>query len=133
MAAARCGTGYPAHGVVIADLPGKLAQYIRHRRTREKLVTTALGRAKAEGRSLTTREIATRFYGVVPEDVFESALEPFTAQVLGKLAEDGSVGFSMGGGTRMWFLRAPKRVETGTKMRERMQTRVVEVGGEEQL
>ncbi|RHZ47435.1 Zn(II)2Cys6 domain-containing transcription factor nscR, partial [Aspergillus thermomutatus] len=34
MAGLGCGLGYPAHGAVIDDLPGKLEEYIRHKETR---------------------------------------------------------------------------------------------------
>lgn len=40
----------------------------------------------------------------VPEDIFEMALEPFTTEVLLKLAEDRKVGFELNAGKKKWFL-----------------------------
>lgn len=112
MADQRCAVGYPAHGIKIPDLPRKIKQYIFHKEIREKQIYDALVANKAKmvragqtGKaSLTTRELVHSLYGDVPDDIFEMALEPFTTQVLWKLAEDRKVGFELVGGTRRWLL-----------------------------
>jgi hydrolase len=108
----RCAIGYPAHGAKILDLPLKLKQYIRHKKTRERQVFSALVSNKSKvvnagqrsKASLTTRELVTSLHGEVPEDMFEMALEPFMTEVLWKLAEDRKVGFELSAGTRKWFV-----------------------------
>lgn len=108
----NCAVGYPAHGIKIEDLPLKIKQYIRQKEIRERQIYSALVRSKANmvqagqgGKgSLTTRELVHSLHGDVPEDVFELALEPFTTEVLWKLAEDRKVGFEVDAGHRRWFL-----------------------------
>ncbi|KAL1971169.1 hypothetical protein VTN77DRAFT_121 [Rasamsonia byssochlamydoides] len=107
----HCAIGYPAHGVKIDNLPQKIRQYIRHKKMRERQIYLALVRRKADvsrsggGKgSMTTRELVEAVHGAVPDDLFEMALEPFTTEVLWKLAEDRKVGFQMDGGSRRWFL-----------------------------
>lgn len=108
-----CTKGYPAHGVVIADLKakidGELAGKVRRERQAlqalEKAQRTAGGRAKAK---LTVREVVTAVYGgQMTSGLRELALEPFMDEVLRKLAEDGMVGFDLRGGTKRWFAIAP--------------------------
>jgi len=53
--------------------------------------------------SLTTRELVYSLHGDVSDDMFEMALEPFTTEVLSKLAEDRKVGFELVKGKRRWF------------------------------
>ena len=43
-------------------------------------------------------------YGNVPEDISEMALEPFTTEVLLKLAGDRKIGFEIDAGNKKWFL-----------------------------
>ena len=107
----RCDKGYPAHGVKIEDLPRKMSDYIRQKTTREGRIYKALVGHKAKtvksggGKgSLTTKELVRLAYGDVPDDVCEMALEPFTTEVLLKLAEDRKVGFEMKAGNKRWFL-----------------------------
>ena len=107
----RCEKGYPAHGVKIEDLPQKMTEYIRHKATREEKVYKALVGQKAKtvkyggGKgSLTTKELVHSAYGDVPEHISENALEPFTTEVLGKLAEDRKVGFENKADNKKWFL-----------------------------
>lgn len=113
MADQGCAIGYPAHGEKIFDLPRKMRLYIKHKTLRERQIYDALMAHKAKvvksggsGKaSLTTRELVYCLHGKVPDDILEMALEPFTMQVLWKLAEDRKVGFQMdGGGVRRWFL-----------------------------
>ncbi|KAG8527865.1 uncharacterized protein KY384_006781 [Bacidia gigantensis] len=108
----RATVGYPAHGVKIEDLPRVIKQYIRHKKSRERQVFTALMREKSnlvkKGRpgkaSLSIRELVFAMHGDVPEEMFESAMEPFMTEVLWKLAEDRKVGFEMFRGNRRWFI-----------------------------
>jgi hydrolase len=53
---------------------------------------------------LTAGELVYSLHGDVPDGMFEMALEPFTAGVLWKLAEDCKVGFELAGGNRRWLL-----------------------------
>jgi len=108
----HCAVGYPAHGVKIENLPLKIKQYIWHKKTRERLIYTALVRHKVKAvkagqngkGSLTTRELVVSLHGDVPDSIFKTALEPSTTEVLWKLAEDRKVGFEMDRGNKRWFL-----------------------------
>lgn len=107
----RCEKGYPAHGVKIEDLPRKMSEYIRHKMTRERRVYQILLGQRAKtlksggGKgSLTTKDLVQSAYGDVAENIIEMALEPFTTEVLLKLAEDRKVGFEMDAGNKKWFL-----------------------------
>ncbi|OCL13960.1 Metallo-hydrolase/oxidoreductase [Glonium stellatum] len=108
----NCRVGYPAHGVKLENLPQKIKECRRQKELREKQIYSALLRNKAKlvkagqsGKgSLTIREIAYSLHGEVPDEVFELALEPFTTEVLWKLAEDRKVGFELSGGYRRWFI-----------------------------
>ncbi|OAA56173.1 metallo-beta-lactamase superfamily protein [Niveomyces insectorum RCEF 264] len=111
MAAQGCIVGYPAHGVRIENLPAKLNQYIRQKRTREKLIYGALldnmsnGGQKAYSKNgLSTREIINKIHGNVPQHLLQSAIEPSTMEILRMLADTRKVGFSMQGGTQRWFV-----------------------------
>lgn len=64
------GRVYPAHGPVIEDGPAKLAEYIEHRRAREREVVDALEAGLAE-----IGEIVERIYADVPK-----ALHPMAAR-----------------------------------------------------
>ncbi|CAI7622323.1 unnamed protein product [Penicillium glandicola] len=93
--------GYPGHGAVIEDLPGKLIIWSRHWELREKKVLSAfiVGNTKTR-RSFTTREIIVSLYG--PD--METMAGPFIAQVLSKLADEGKVGLSVAGQEKKWFM-----------------------------
>ena len=116
MYAQQCASGYPAHGEKISNLPKKISEYIRHKRTREQQIYAALAgsrakvvRAGLKGKgSLTIRELVQLLHGEVPADIYEMALEPLTSEILKKLAEDRKVGFELvGGGNgtgRRWFV-----------------------------
>ena len=104
-----CARGYPAHGAVIADLPGKITGELMGKMRRERMVLEALQGAKKGGGGggpgyggrMTVRELVTAVYGASMDDgVRELALEPFMDEVLRKLAEDGMVGFDMRGGSK---------------------------------
>lgn len=108
----HCAVGYPAHGIKIEDLPQKIKQYIRHKEIRERQIYSALASNKArmvkaglsDKGGLTTHELIHSLHGDVPDDIFASALEPITTEVLWKLAEDHKIGFELDRGNRRWFL-----------------------------
>ncbi|KAH6854941.1 beta-lactamase-like protein [Chaetomium sp. MPI-CAGE-AT-0009] len=112
MQARGCARGYPAHGAVIPDLPGKIAGELRGKVRRERQALQALqaargvGSVQCQGRGgrMTVGELVTAVYGASTAGaVRELALEPFMDEVLRKLAEDGMVGFDMRGGVKRWF------------------------------
>ncbi|CAG8376439.1 unnamed protein product [Penicillium salamii] len=93
--------GYPGHGAVIEDLPSKLAIYIRHWETRERVVMAAFTKARGNTRSsLTTSEIITHLYG----PSMEAMARPFITQVLSKLSDEGKVSFILMGEEKKWFI-----------------------------
>ncbi|ODM19152.1 hypothetical protein SI65_05769 [Aspergillus cristatus] len=102
-----CQIGYPAHGVVITDMPAKMAEYRDQRLRRERQVISALreSRQRNAGRgSITVQEVVQSVHGIVPEEVSKKALEPFTQEVLLKLAGDRKVAFELQGGVKRWFI-----------------------------
>ncbi|KAK5654605.1 hypothetical protein OQA88_7235 [Cercophora sp. LCS_1] len=109
MASHGCAIGYPAHGEVIGDLVGKIKLELEVKERREKKILGTLGRLRKEQRpagkgSVTVRELVTAMYGdTLDEGVREKAIEPFTDEVLRKLAGDGKVAFEVRGGRRKWF------------------------------
>ncbi|KAL2855958.1 beta-lactamase-like protein [Aspergillus pseudoustus] len=127
----RCGTGYPAHGAVIRDLPAKLEEYIRHKDARVQGVLAVLVKEKEKpdvrvavgaGAGVDTRgkkggmtlhEVARAVFGLVPPEVVDQALAPFLLQVLWVLTEDRKVGFEPGDPwTRKWFAVTRRAVES---------------------
>ncbi|KAL4985710.1 beta-lactamase-like protein [Aspergillus falconensis] len=113
MQAQGCVTGYPAHGIVIADLRAKIAGELAQKLRRERQVLKALVQAKRDERragqgrgkgSVTVQQLVTAIYGErVEAGLRELALEPFMDEVLRKLAEDGIVAFEVRGGVKKWF------------------------------
>ncbi|KAH8726148.1 metallo-beta-lactamase superfamily protein [Phaeosphaeriaceae sp. PMI808] len=103
-----CTLGYPAHGAVIRDLPGKITAELEQKKRREKQCLTALrhlrnGRSAAQG-SVTVGELVVAMHGTqLDVEVRRMALEPFMEEVLRKLAEDDKVGYQMRKGVRKWF------------------------------
>lgn len=104
-----CVKGYPAHGIVIEDLKGKIAGELAGKLRRERQALEALQQARtitstgAQGR-LTVQELVTAVYGGnLDATVRQMALEPFMDEVLRKLAEDNVVGFQMRLGVKRWF------------------------------
>jgi len=109
----NCVKGYPAHGIVIADLRAKIAGELAQKLRRERQVLQTLEQSKrgeraAGGRgkgSVTVKQLVTAIYGSdMDEGLRELALEPFMDEVLRKLAEDGSVAFEIRGGVKKWFV-----------------------------
>ncbi|KAI1504049.1 beta-lactamase-like protein [Biscogniauxia marginata] len=110
MASHECAVGYPAHGMVIRNLPAKIRGELTSKTRREAQVLQALARMKRSvgGRgnkgSVTVRELVTAMHGGELDDqVRVMAIEPFTEEVLRKLAEDGKVAFEVRGGVKKWF------------------------------
>lgn len=111
----NCQIGYPAHGVVIADLPAKIAMELGSKTRREKQVLQALARLKkteaaAGGNvkrsrgAVTLSELVTHMHGDrLDPQVRKMAVEPFMEEVLTKLAQDGKVAFQIRGGEKRWF------------------------------
>ena len=106
-----CAIGYPAHGEVINDLPGKISGELAQKARRERQVLQTLDRIKDKEKSLghgkgsvTVKQLVTAMHGnELDEQVREMALEPFMDEVLRKLAEDGKVAFEVRGGVKKWF------------------------------
>nr|ANM86382.1 putative metallo-beta-lactamase [Cladonia uncialis subsp. uncialis]AUW31255.1 putative metallo-beta-lactamase [Cladonia uncialis subsp. uncialis] len=102
-----CVLGYPAHGVVVADLRAKIAQVIGQKVRREQkllrkmqaLWVAATNGGKRSGiGSATVEELVIATYGEgVGTVTREQILELFTDEILRKLAGDGKVGFEVVG------------------------------------
>ncbi|KAI9792876.1 MAG: Atrochrysone carboxyl ACP thioesterase AgnL7 [Piccolia ochrophora] len=113
MQAQNCTLGYPAHGAVITNLPAKMTEYIGQRTRRERQVLQRL-KGKREGErigglggkgSATVKEIVVAVHGEgLDDELSEMVLEPFTDEVLSKLAGDGRVGFELSGSAKKWFI-----------------------------
>ncbi|KAL5356061.1 beta-lactamase-like protein [Aspergillus floccosus] len=108
----NCAIGYPAHGAVIQNLPGKIAGELAQKDRRERQVLQTLSALRKRGGvvkkgkavSVTLKELVGIMHGSgLNEDVRTLALEPFIDEVLRKLAEDGRVGFEMRSGEKRWF------------------------------
>lgn len=115
MARKHCITGYPAHGVTIKDLHGKIQRELAQKWRREKQVLGTLERVRQNGeKGVVIRDLVTGIYGErVDENTLTLALEPFIDEVLRKLAGDGKVGFDMRGGRKKWFSVPAKRQSVG--------------------
>lgn len=106
-----CTTGYPAHGTVITDLQGKINWELATKTRREMRILqtlTAIKRAATSGGrgkgSVTVKELVTKMHGAgLDPQVRVMAVEPFTEEVLRKLAEDGRVAFEVRGGEKKWY------------------------------
>lgn len=104
----NCAIGYPAHGMVIQNLPGKINAELAVKQRRETQVLQALTKIKRDtGRgkgSVSVKQLVTEMHGDELDDqVRELAIEPFMEEVLRKLAEDGKVAFEVKGGEKKWF------------------------------
>ena len=103
-----CTIGYPAHGAVIRNLPGKINSELASKTRRETQVMQALTRIKRSvGRgkgSVTVKQLVTAMHGdELDPQVREMAIEPFMEEVLKKLAEDNKVAFEIRDKERKWF------------------------------
>ncbi|KAK3941178.1 putative metallo-beta-lactamase domain protein [Diplogelasinospora grovesii] len=100
------GRAYPGHGPVLADGPGKIAEYIRHRQQREEQVihtlrpkNSAFG-AVSKKKGWTPMELVKVIYQDVPENLHQAAAGG-VVQILRKLQDEGKV--AVEGGDR-WRL-----------------------------
>lgn len=105
----NCAIGYPAHGTVIQNLPGKINSELGSKTRREAQVLQALIKIKRSvggGKgSVTVRQLVTAMHGDKLDDqVREMAIEPFMEEVLRKLAEDRKVAFEIRGREKKWFV-----------------------------
>lgn len=82
------GRAYPGHGPVIEDGPAKIAEYIKHRKQREKQVLDVLAKDKDDG--WTSMDIVKVIYKDYPENLWEPA-ERGILQILDKLLKEGKV------------------------------------------
>jgi glyoxylase-like metal-dependent hydrolase (beta-lactamase superfamily II) len=78
------GRIYPAHGPRIEDGPGKMREYLAHRRERERQIVDAL----AEIGPARPPELVARIYTDVPKVLHQAAAESVTAHLL-KLEREG--------------------------------------------
>ncbi|KAH6614737.1 beta-lactamase-like protein [Chaetomium sp. MPI-SDFR-AT-0129] len=92
---------YPAHGEVVEDGPGRIAEYIRHRGQREEQVVQALrsvgavsttgtnnGSENGNGVAWTVMELVKSIYRDVPESLHLAAANG-VVQILHKLEREG--------------------------------------------
>lgn len=100
---------YPGHGPVIDDGPGKVAEYISHRREREGEIVAVLKGAKGEGgggcdaEGWTAMEVVKVVYKAYPEHLHGPA-EGSVLHVLRKLEKEGKV--SCQAGSERWRLES---------------------------
>lgn len=107
-----CSLGYPAHGDVIQDLPLKIKLEVAQKVRRENRVLQTLRKARDEEQSkgigkgsMTVKQLVTAMHGSdLDEQMRGMALEPFTEEILKKLAEDGRVAFELRRGQKKWFV-----------------------------
>lgn len=101
----KCKTGYSAHGATITNLPVKIAGELNQKLRRERQILQALGQVYSRGeKSVTVPKLVEEMYGTsLDAETRTLALEPFTAEVLRKLAGDGKVAFQMRGGKKQWY------------------------------
>jgi glyoxylase-like metal-dependent hydrolase (beta-lactamase superfamily II) len=111
MQSLNCEVGYPAHGAVIKNLPLKIKEELAQKTRREERVVQTLNRIKREevntGRgkgSVTVKQLVTVMHKIEDGHLRDMALEPFTEEVLRKLAEDGRAAFELRRGEKKWFL-----------------------------
>jgi len=87
------GRAYPGHGPVLEDGPGKIAEYIRHRRQREEQVIQTMREERSgagDGTSWTPMELVKIIYREVPESLHPAAAYG-VLQILQKLQREGKV------------------------------------------
>ena len=110
-----CVIGYPAHGMVVPNLAGKIKSELASKTRRETQVLQALTKVKrSEGRgkgSVTVKQLVEAMHGDrLDTEVRELAIEPFMEEVLRKLAEDMKVAFEIRGREKKWYVIQPVEV-----------------------
>lgn len=109
-----CAVGYPAHGATVRDLKGKIAMELGQKRRRETQLISRMkilkqdamqsGGGNSKG-SASVKELVIAVHGQnIAEQVRTEILEPFTDEILRKLAGEGKVGFEITGGEKRWFI-----------------------------
>ncbi|KAI1350361.1 Metallo-hydrolase/oxidoreductase [Xylaria sp. FL0043] len=114
MASHGCCIGYPAHGVVIEDLPRKIEVELSSKTRREMQILQTLNRLRnadtAHKGRVTVKELVGEMHGdKLDDEVRRMAVEPLTEEVLKKLAEDGIVAFQVRSGEKKWYSISPTR------------------------
>jgi ribonuclease/clavin/mitogillin len=95
------GRAYPGHGPVIENGPGKLSEYTKHRKQRERQVLDVLAaQEKDVVDGWSSRDIVKVIYKDYPETLWAPA-ERGILQILGKLEAEGRVGQRDG---ELWVL-----------------------------
>ena len=85
------GRAYPGHGPVLEDGPGRISEYIHHRKQREEQVLRTLRRGEGtETASWTVLEVVKAIYSDVPEELHPAASAGIV-QILHKLEAEGKV------------------------------------------
>ncbi|KAF3763007.1 hypothetical protein M406DRAFT_356899 [Cryphonectria parasitica EP155] len=105
-----CAVGYPAHGMVVQDLEGKIEWELASKVKRETRILQTLAKLKLQtgsGRgkaSVTVQQLVSAMHGEkLDAQVRSMAVEPFTEEVLKKLSQDGKVAFEVRGGQKRWY------------------------------
>jgi glyoxylase-like metal-dependent hydrolase (beta-lactamase superfamily II) len=83
------GRAYPGHGPVIEDGPGKIAEYVSHRKQREIQVLHVLKDGEG-GAGLSSMDVVKVIYKDYPESLWEPA-ERGIRQILEKLKAEEKV------------------------------------------
>lgn len=95
------GRAYPGHGPVVEDGPGRIAEYIEHRRQREtQVINTLRPNQDDEPVTWTALELVEVIYSDIPEGL-HAAASGGVVQILEKLEAEGKV---VREGTDAWRL-----------------------------
>ena len=81
---------YPGHGAEVADVQGKLAEYLQHRRMREQQLLRVVQQHTAQHRSPTATELVAAVYPTLSDSVLPAAIQNVTLHCE-KLALQGDI------------------------------------------
>ena len=81
---------YPGHGAEVADVQGKLADYLQHRRLREQQLLRAVKQLTAQRVTPTAVELVGKVYPPLSDAVMPAAIQNVTLH-LEKLALEGEI------------------------------------------
>ncbi|KEY64766.1 hypothetical protein S7711_05416 [Stachybotrys chartarum IBT 7711] len=84
------GRAYPGHGPVVTDGPGRITEYIQHRKQREDQVVQTLRTDHPEGDVWTVMDLVRVIYRDVPKELHIPA-SGGVLQILSKLQAEGRV------------------------------------------